>query len=356
MRILFLNKTRADEFRDFDCASLEGMRGAERTSLYLAEALGARGHEVVLTCASAPDAAQIGHVTVSSPIAALAQSYDVAISNNFAKAFDGVDAPVKMVWTHNPGFTQTHLKADLLAKWRHRPYLVHLSQYTRNRSWMLPRSGETIIHHGMPAELLDARATRSAPPQPVAVFASYPGRNLRKVIRAWCDVVHPRAPQAKLIVTSDAEPKHLDGRTPAELRACNIEIRGTVPWTQLMELLRAARVFIAPGHWQETYNLLSIEAAACGVPTVTMGIGALRERVIHDQTGCIEPSVTKMGNAIARILTDDALWQRYHRACLAHPDLFTWEQCADEWERCIVGLMRSAAGRDSSHTDHAQAA
>ena len=347
MRILFLNKTRADEFRDFDYASLEGLRGAERTSLYLAEALGARGHEVVLTCAGAPDLTRIGHVTIASPAAALAQSYDVAISNNFAKAFDGVDAPVKMVWTHNPGFTQTHLKADLIAKWRHKPYLVHLSQYTRKRSWMLPRSGEAIIHHGMPSGLLDARAARDTPPPPIAVFASYAGRNLRKVIRAWCDVVHPRAPQAQLIVTSDAEPKHLDGRTPAELRAHNIEIRGTVPWTQLMALLRTARVFIAPGHWQETYNLLSIEAAACGVPTVTMGIGALRERVIHDQTGCIEPTVSRMGAAITRILTDDALWQRYHCACLAHPDLMTWEQCAQQWESCMLALARGAS--DHSH-------
>lgn len=349
MRILFLNKTRADEFRDFDYASLEGLRGAERTSLYLAEALGARGHEVVLTCAGAPDATRIGHVTVASPAAALAQSYDVAISNNFAKAFDGVAAPVKMVWTHNPGFARTHLKADLLAKWRHKPHLVHLSQYTRKRSWMLPRSGDTIIHHGMPADFLDARAARDAPPPPIAVFASYPGRNLRKVVRAWCDVVHPRVPQAKLIVTSDAQPKHLDGRTPAELRDSNIEIRGTVPWTQLMDLLRTARVFIAPGHWQETYNLLAIEAAACGVPTVTMGIGALRERVIHDQTGCIEPTIGKMGAAITRILTDDALWQRYHRACLSHPDLISWEQCADEWERRMTALAQSA--RDCSHAE-----
>ena len=103
-----------------------------------------------------------------------------------------------------------------------------------------------------------------------------------------------------------------------------------------MELLRSARVLVAPGHFQETYNLLSIEAAACGVPTVTMGIGALRERVVHDDTGWIASSVADMGAALVRILTDDALWLRYHRASLTHPDLLSWDEQAAEWERYIA--------------------
>jgi D-inositol-3-phosphate glycosyltransferase len=91
------------------------------------------------------------------------------------------------------------------------------------------------------------------------------------------------------------QPKHIGGASAADLAAGNIEIIGTQPWERLMALLREARVFIAPGHWQETFNLLSVEAAACGVPTVTMGIGALGERVQHDATGLIATSEAGMG-------------------------------------------------------------
>lgn len=346
MRILFVNMTRAGEFRPFDYKTFEGMRGAERTVLSLADALGRRGHDVVMTCPGAGEAVRAGSGVLCDPDVALARDYDVVVSNNFAKAFDGLKGdPVKVVWTHNPGYVRSHILADFLAKARHRPYLVHLSRYTLARSWFLPRSGQGIIHHGMPPELLAARQPRSAPPPPVAVFSSYASRNLSTVIAAWRDVVHPRVPEARLLVTSDAvKPKHLGGVALGELAGLNIEIIGTQPWDRLMEILRGARVFIAPGHWQETFNLLSVEAAACGVPTVTMGIGALGERVIDDKTGLIAATQAEMGGSIARVLDDDALWRRYHQGCLEHPDLVSWEQRAEEWERCLVGLCRRREG------------
>ncbi|MEI9899708.1 MAG: glycosyltransferase family 4 protein [Hyphomicrobium sp.] len=340
MRILFVNKTRADEFRAFDYANLEGMRGGERTVMQLAEALGQRGHGVVVACGGVKGARRVGNMTVAGPEAALAANYDVVVSNNFAKAFDGVKAPIKIVWTHNPGFSWAHVRADFAAKWRHRPYLVHLSQYTLARSRLLPRSGQTVIRHGMPSVLLAARQLRSEAPAPVAVFSSYAGRNLSRVIGAWRDVVHQSVPSARLLVTSEVKPKHLAGMTAVDLERLNIEIVGTLPWTRLMALLRTARVFVAPGHRQETYNLLSVEAAACGVPTVTMGIGALRERVVQDETGWIAASNAEMGAAMVRVLADDALWLRYHRACLEHPDLVSWEQRAGEWERYMEELGR----------------
>jgi glycosyltransferase involved in cell wall biosynthesis len=337
MRILLLNKTRDGKFRTFDFSDIEALRGGERTNLYLAEALGARGHEVVLANASQGQGTRNGRVQVLDARAALSRDYDVAISNNYAHAFSGVRAPLKLIWTHNPGFSWNHVKADYAAKLRHRPYLVHLSKYTLGRSWFLPRSGQTIIHHGMPAELLARRSRRGAP-APVAVFSSYAGRNLRAVIEAWRDVVHPKAPAAKLLVTAVVEPKHLGGVDAAELKRLNIEIPGTLPWTKLMDLLRESRVLVAPGHFQETYNLLSVEAAACGLPTVTMGIGALRERVVHDATGWIASSKNEMGEALVRILCDDDVWRRYHAQCLTHPDLVSWEDRAAEWETYIDEL------------------
>lgn len=341
MRILLLNQMREGGFRAFDYADLEGMRGGERTLVYLADALGRRGHEVVVACAGVPGSVRHGDMTVADPDVAVAGAYDVAISNNFAKAFDGVSAPIKIVWTHNPGFSRAHIKADFLAKLRHRPHLVHLSRYTQARSWFLPRSGATIIRHGMPAQLLDG-CQREKAPAPVAVFSSYAGRNLRRVIAAWRDVVHARAPEARLIVTAEVEPKHLGGLAAHDLARFNIDIVGTLPWSKLMQLMRTVRVLVAPGHFQETYNLLSVEAAACGVPTVTMGIGALGERVVHDETGWIAKSVPDMGTALVRILTDDALWRRYHAACLEHPDLVSWEQQAAEWENYIRRVMDRA--------------
>ena len=336
MRILFLNKMRkGGGFRSFEYKDIENVRGAERTFLYLAEALSKRGHEVLLASSPQNGLTRQGSVQLADFGTACLLDFDVAISNNYAKAFDGVKAPLKLVWTHNPGFSWSHIKADYLSKLRHRPHLVHLSEYTRRRSWFLPRSGQTIIHHGMPSELLASRSLRKDAPAPVAVFSSQAGRNLRMVVRAWRDAVHPAVPNARLLVTAEVRPRDLGDVEVHELQSLNIEVVGTLPWSKLMDLLRRSRVLVAPGHFAETFNLLTVEAAACGVPTVTMGIGALRERVLHEETGWVASSVPELGSALIRVLSDDHLWHHYHRACLSHPDLVSWEVRCAEWESYI---------------------
>jgi glycosyltransferase involved in cell wall biosynthesis len=340
MRILFLDKTREGASRTFTYDEIETLRGGECTILHLAEALAVRRHDVVVATLPGLGSSTHGSVVIADPKTALAGEYDVAISNNYAHAFNGVTAATKIIWTHNPGFSWTHVKADYLWKLRHRPHVVHLSKYTCDRSWFLPRAGHTIIHHGLPPALLDARKLRQSSPPPIAIFSSYAGRNLAKVIQAWRDVVHPAAPEARLVVTAEVEQRHLGGVSQDDLACLNIEIVGLLPRSELMNLLRSARVLVAPGHFQETYNLLSVEAAACGVPTVTMGIGALKERVLHDQTGWIAPSIQEMGLAIVRLLTDDALWLRYHQACLSHPDLASWDDRAATWESYMRSLVR----------------
>lgn len=345
MRILFLNKMRKGGFRTFDYENLESVRGAERTILYLAEALAQRDHQVIVASSPSDRSMRHGNVEIAPVSAALRTSADVAISNNYAMAFDGVRAPLKVVWTHNPGFSWTHIKADILAKLRHRPHVVHLSEYTRRRSWFLPSASQAVIRHGMPTELLANRHLRVHAPAPVAVFSSYAGRNLRTVLEAWRDVVHPAAPSARLLVTSEVESRHLGDIGTAQLNALNIEIVGTLPWSELMDLLRSARVLAVPGHFQETFNLLSVEAAACGLPTATMGIGALRERVCHNVTGWRASSVAELGWALVRILTDDELWHRYHRACLSHPDLASWEDRALEWDIYLGHLISRKRSR-----------
>lgn len=338
MRILFLDKKRKGGLRAFDFDDIETLRGGERGLLYLAESLANRGHDVVLASPRRGSLTQ-RKVNIVDLKTALSGPYDVAISNNYAHAFDDVNTTAKIVWTRNPGFSWAHVKADFIGKLRHRPYIVHLSKYTRNRSWFLPQSGNTLIHHGLPSSLLETRKAREEAPPPVVIFSSSAFRNLAMVVESWRKVVHPLLPQARLEVTTEVEPKHVCGLTKDDLEELNISVVGTLPWSELMDLMRRVRILVVPGHFQETYNNLTVEAAACGLPSMTMGIGALGERVLHDQTGWIATSVTEMGSAIVRLLSDDTLWFRYHHACLSHPDLLSWDDRAQRWEECIQDLI-----------------
>jgi glycosyltransferase involved in cell wall biosynthesis len=343
LKILFLNKKRKPP-KEFDFSRIDRLRGVERTTLLLAEAMSARGHEVTVAALTRGASEICNGVELTDVQAAKARAFDVAVSNNLASAFDGIRARAKVLWVRNPGFSWTHIRMDYLAKLRHWPHVVHMSDYTLRRSWFLPHASQTVIRHGVPTDLLEARSLRTEAPEPIAVFSSVASRNLSLVLRAWRDVVHPKVPTARLLVTTNVEPHHLEGIVPNALPALNVEIKGSIAWPDLMDLFRKARVLLVPGHFQETFNSLSIEGAACGIPTVTMGIGALRERVIHDRTGWIAASETELGDATARLLTDDAQWMDYHRACLDHPDLVRWDARAAEWEAFLSRVIGTAPG------------
>jgi glycosyltransferase involved in cell wall biosynthesis len=109
--------------------------------------------------------------------------------------------------------------------------------------------------------------------------------------------------------------------------------------------MKRVRVLVVPGHFQETYNNLVVEAAASGLPAVSMGIGALAERVLHGETGWVASSVREMGHAIVQVLSDEALWRRYHLACLKHPDLVSWDERAKTWEWYMQDLLTQDGAR-----------
>jgi glycosyltransferase involved in cell wall biosynthesis len=101
-------------------------------------------------------------------------------------------------------------------------------------------------------------------------------------------------------------------------------------------LLRGARVLLAPGHRSETFCLAAAEAIAMGVPVITRGIGALKERVRDGDTGYVCGSTAELARRTLALLTDDALWLRMQAEGLATRQNAGWDRIAQEWETLLV--------------------
>jgi glycosyltransferase involved in cell wall biosynthesis len=347
LRIIFLNKSGAG-YRSLSFTEIENYRGTQRTILHLAEEFVKNGHDVSAVSGDGSDVSEERGITLIGLQEARAHSYDVAISINFASAFNDIRAKAKVIWAANPGFSWGHIRDDFVHKLRHRPVIVHLSEYSSKRSWFLPKSGNDIIPYGASDDLFPLIEERPVAPPPTAVFSSVPARNLALSVRVWRDLVHPALPEARLLVTGTVAPKHVCHMSTAELEACNIEVIGRQPWSSLMQLFKRSRVLVMPGHFQETFNLIAIEGAACGLPTVTLGIGSLKERVGHDRTGWIAADEQDMAEALKRVLSDDEVWMRYHKNCLSHPDLIGWPERAKQWEKLLELLnQRSGPGKSA---------
>jgi glycosyltransferase involved in cell wall biosynthesis len=70
----------------------------------------------------------------------------------------------------------------------------------------------------------------------------------------------------------------------------------------------------------ESFCMVALEAAACGVPTIAPDVGGLPETVLHGQTGELYEPGDEAGaaGALTRLLADDELRRGMSRAALWH--------------------------------------
>ena len=327
----------ADDGIAFDgaAAGTTALGGAETAFVRLAEGLAARGHAVG---AYTKGGARLVHNGVSwAPLAAFADAApDLYVANRGHRLLDLARGARRTVfWLHND--------AAYLNKWRYaarlfvrRPDLIFVSESHRARApFWLPGAKRVV-----PLGLEDAyrREAERDPPPPVALYAANPLRGLAELAAWWPEI------GGKLIAHSGADLYAVKPRTrEAMARALaaargvpGIELAPIVPRAALVDVLRRARVFLYPGDPTETFCLSVAEAQALGVPCVVMARGALPERVRHGETGFVADNRADFIAAARRLLDDDALWRRMHRACLAVQRARGWADMAADFEGLLA--------------------
>ncbi len=236
-------------------------------------------------------------------------------------------AGLPVVWFHNEvTLAREWRRGRLPALRRHRPVAVFVGRsQAASASRLLPFRARATIPLGLRADLAGGVSPPSPPAPPLALFTSQAYRGLDEVLGLWTRHIAPVLPEARLearIAAQDVAAYPPPGS--------NITIGSRLPNAEVSALLRRARVWLAPGHRSETFCLAAAEAIACGIPVVTRGRGALRERVRHGATGFLARSARDMAAHTIALLSDDALWARMHVACLAEPQP-GWPEIARRW-------------------------
>ena len=80
----------------------------------------------------------------------------------------------------------------------------------------------------------------------------------------------------------------------------NVEIRGSVSRSEIMEAVGSARSLILPG--VEDFGITPLEAMALGTPVVALGEGGVLDSVVEGETGIFfgEPTVQSLSEALDR--------------------------------------------------------
>ena len=92
-----------------------------------------------------------------------------------------------------------------------------------------------------------------------------------------------------------------------DFRKFNIFYRKMLNQLDLIKDLKNSRVMLVPGHKAELFCLAAEEARELCIPIVTLGIGSLKERVIHHQTGFIAKTEDEFAKYTLDIFNDNEL-------------------------------------------------
>ncbi|MCE4225141.1 glycosyltransferase family 4 protein [Methylobacterium sp. C25] len=341
MHILFICPTRAR----FDLATpaSEGLGGIESTNLELCRALARRGYAVTLLTRTERVVEADG--VVNRPLEELRGiRADVAVSSNEPRLLDGLaGSPRTVLWMHNPLPVEKAMRRGyLLPILRIRPDAVFVGEVAERAASRVYRfRSHLVIPHGLGESFCSA---------PVAdggsrdfVFASQQQRGLDRTLHAWkASGVHG-ALGGTLRVFGTAR----ESLRPAAARALGpgVTFHPRQTAEALAQAYRGCRAMLYPGAIDETFCLAAAEAQAMGLPVVTLGIGALSERVRHGIDGLIARDDREFARFAALLARDDDLWRHLHEGALLQRSALTWERAALLWDSLLLGNRDAPASR-----------
>ena len=116
----------------------------------------------------------------------------------------------------------------------------------------------------------------------------------------------------------------------------NIFFRKMGKQTDLIKDIKESRVMLIPGHKAELYCLAAAEASELCIPIITMGIGALSERVNHGVTGLISKSTDDFGNNIIELYKNNDLWNELRNNLIKMRGQKSWKNAALSFLKTIT--------------------
>jgi glycosyltransferase involved in cell wall biosynthesis len=194
-----------------------------------------------------------------------------------------------------------------------------------------------------PLDRIEARRRLGVDGRPavaiVATLRDWKGHD--DLLDAWM-VLRPRVPGWQLLVIGDGPRRaHLERRVIG--MALGDSVRFTGNQDDVPSWFACADIAVLPSYGDEGVPQSLMQAAACGLPSVSTPVGAIAEAVVDGQTGFLVPprDPTRLAAALARLMNDPALCSRMGHAAVAYAkENFGIDRMLDGMEAVFAQVAR----------------
>ena len=314
MNICFLD----NNMISYNHTSLEDsrIRGAEKTLINLSLGLNKLGHKVTVLNHTKKNVVFENIRWMNIAKYSEDTVFDIAISNNDLNNFNYIKSKKNIAISYSIQTIEKFIrKKQLIPFLKHKPKIFLLGSYHKSKRNIFTRLfGYNIINLAVDDVFINAKI-KDEINHNKALFSSYPDRNLDTLISIWINYINKDHKQLRLFIT----PINKD------YTKYNIVNRSFSTRRDLINELLSTRVFLVPGHKAELYCLAAEEARELCIPTVTLGIGSLSERVIHNKTGFIAKSKKEFANYTLQLFQDGNLWNEIRKNLLNMRNSNNWD-------------------------------
>ena len=254
---------------------------------------------------------------------------DFLIAMSDAKLLSLTESKKKFLWSHSVQPIEKFIrKKQLLPFLRNKPIMILEGEYHyKTRSFLTSLFGKKILPIAVDDEFINIKIDTHDIKKKDAIFTTRSDRNLSFLIDCWSQI-KKNSETSKLIINPPYELSDQDKTNDIHLR-----IKGNKQ--DLIKDLMNSRVMLNPGHKGEVFCLAAEEARELCVPIVTMGYGALYERVEHNKTGFIAKNKDEFIKYSSDILNNDSLFLELKKNLMLKRKSRTYKDVANDFLKLI---------------------
>jgi len=320
LKILFL----LNSIRKINNKTLAYCGGVEFLNFFLAKLLAKQKKNSIYIAINSKINKKFLNINITSIEKIKNNYFDVVINSNSVKNFKFFKEAKKIIWLHNKlQIEKAFRRGELFNIYKIKPSIVFVSKFLKsNTSKLYPFKNKIIIPNGY-HPLFNSKKKNIR--KNLIIWTNQRLKGLQNIINIFENKIEPKSNSKLLIFGVDKNKKKI-----LYYKSKRIIFFGRVSRQILAKYFKISKVFLHPG-FDETFCISALEASASGLPIITLGKTALKERVINNYNGFIVKNYDDISLKILKLFNDTKTFNKMSKNAITYSKKYTWNKIILLW-------------------------